>query len=465
MLDEFLSIFFTVIIRHGYMPKLLRNCTLIPVPKPGKDPSRSDNYRPIALAPNLSKVLEWSILLRFGSFLSTSDLQFGFKPGVSTDSCTGLLKNTIALHLYRDTKVYGCFLDASKAFDRVSHNTLFSILEKRGVPHLLLRFLWSWYKSQSCAVKWNACVSESFEVANGVRQGGVLSPILFTVYLDELLQRLTSLDIGCHVGHHYVGSLCYADDIALLAPSPSALRILLRECELFATEHNLQFNAAKTQLICFRSSPKVKFTGKFFFSGHLLEFSDTVTHLGHVLHCSLDDGPDIKRATLEMCKKANVVLSTFSACDPHVKTVLFSSHCLSLYGGVLWDISCNQIKSLEVAFNNILRRIWKLPRNCHTRILHKVARLDSVFNRLVSWSNRFSIKICQSKSALLRSTFSRFLTCTITPVGHNHYVGQKYQKIYFQEDVICADFVRFLRLKSTASDMDVEPMIYTICCD
>ena len=98
-------------------------------------------------------------------------------------------------------------------------------------------------------VKWNSCLSESFGVTNGVRQGGVLSPVLFTVYLEELLQRLTSLDIGCHVGHHYVGSLCYADDIALLAPSPSAaLRILLRECELFAIEHNLQFNAAKTQL-------------------------------------------------------------------------------------------------------------------------------------------------------------------------------------------------------------------------
>ena len=102
------------------------------------------------------------------------------------------------------------------------------------------------------------------------------------------------------------------------------------------------------QLIYFRSSPKVKSTGKFYFSGHLLDFSDTVTHLGHVLHYSLD-GPDIKRATLEMCKKANIVLSTSSACDPHVKTVLFSSHCLS-YGGVLWDITCNQIKSLEVAF-------------------------------------------------------------------------------------------------------------------
>ena len=93
----------------------------------------------------------------------------------------------------------------------------------------------------------------------------------------------------------------------LLAPSPSALRILLRECELFASDHNLIFNAAKTQLICFRSSPKVKCIGKFSFSGHLLEFSDTVTHLGHVLHCSLDASDDIKRATLEMCKKANIV--------------------------------------------------------------------------------------------------------------------------------------------------------------
>ena len=87
--------------------------------------------------------------------------------------------------------------------------------------------------------------------------------------------------------------------VVLLASSPSALRILLRECKLFATDHNLIFNAAKTQSVfdlhlCI---------GKFSFSGHLLKFSDTVTHLGHVLHCSLDDSNDIKRATLEMCKK------------------------------------------------------------------------------------------------------------------------------------------------------------------
>lgn len=303
-------------------------------------------------------------------------------------------------------------------------------------------------------------------MSNGVRQGGVLSPILFTVYVDELLQRLSSLDIGCHVGHQYVGSLCYADDIALLAPSPSALRILLKECELFAADHNLTFNAAKTQLICFRSSPKVKCVGKFLFSGQPLVFSDTVTHLGHVLHCSLDDSEDIKRATLEMCKKANIVLSTFSSCDPQVKTILFSSHCLSLYGGALWDISCSQLNSLEVAFNNILRRIWKLPKNCHTRILHKVAHLESLFNRVLHLTDQFSEKGLKSNSSLISESFMLFYNNVFTPTGSNRYCDRgKYVKFYYQEDLVCADFVRRLRINNSFRDPDTESMISTICCN
>ena len=62
-------------------------------------------------------------------------------------------------------------------------------------------------------------MSSPFGVFNGVRQGAVLSLILFTVYIDELLQRLSKLGIGCHFGHHFVGSLCYADDLSLLSPS------------------------------------------------------------------------------------------------------------------------------------------------------------------------------------------------------------------------------------------------------
>ena len=82
-----------------------------------------------------------------------------------------------------------------------------------------------------------------------VKVHGVLSPILFTVYIDDLLLELERQGIGCYWNKHFVGAVCYADDITLLAPSPSALRLMLNTCSSFATSHNLIFNADKIQLI------------------------------------------------------------------------------------------------------------------------------------------------------------------------------------------------------------------------
>ena len=73
------------------------------------------------------------------------------------------------------------------------------------------------------SIRWGALVSNSFSVANGVRQGGVLSPILFTLYIDDLLLDLKILGVGCFWNSFFAGALCYADDLTLLAHSPSAL--------------------------------------------------------------------------------------------------------------------------------------------------------------------------------------------------------------------------------------------------
>ena len=113
------------------------------------------------------------------------------------------------------------------------------------MPTPILQFLFSWCLSQILSVRWNSTLSSGFGVSNGVRQGGVLSPILFTVYIHELLTRLSSLGTGCFTDYHFVGALGYADDIALLTSSPSALRLLLSECEVFAREYDLAFNATR----------------------------------------------------------------------------------------------------------------------------------------------------------------------------------------------------------------------------
>ena len=116
-LTQPLSKLFPAMLRHDYVPKSLRDCVLQPILKPGKDPSDSDNYHPIASAPTLSNIFEWSILIDNRSVFATSTLQFGFKQGFSTQLCTGLIKNVIAQYNCNDSHVYGCFLDASKAFD------------------------------------------------------------------------------------------------------------------------------------------------------------------------------------------------------------------------------------------------------------------------------------------------------------------------------------------------------------
>jgi len=208
----------------------------------------------LLLLHTLSKVLEWSILLKYRSSFITSSLQFGFKQGFSSDLCTGLVKNVIVRYLFNDTNVYGCFLDASKAFERVDHSVLFEKLLSRNLPPAVVRLLLLWYTNQKLCVTWGFCSSEKFSISNGVRQGGVLSPIMFTVYLDDLLADLVKSGVGCFWNQHFVGAVCYADDVAILAPSPSALRHL-HICTEFAKSHSLVYNAAKTQFICFSQKP------------------------------------------------------------------------------------------------------------------------------------------------------------------------------------------------------------------
>ena len=87
----------------------------------------------------------------------------------------------------------GCFLDASKAFDMVDHGILFETLMNRGLPLPIFRFLLCWYGQQQRRVRWGDCFSEPFCVSKGVRQGSVLSPVLFSVYLDGLLEELSAI--------------------------------------------------------------------------------------------------------------------------------------------------------------------------------------------------------------------------------------------------------------------------------
>ena len=436
---------FTCLVRHGYMPQCLRDSILIPVLKKNRDVTCSSSYRPIALSSSLSKILEHLVLLKYSSLLHTSHLQFGFKPGSSTTLCTGTVKNIISRYINNGSSVHGCFLDATKAFDLVDHSLLFKKLIDRGLPLAVVRFLSCWYSSQKMRVCWDNLLSNSFSVSNGVRQGGVLSPILFSVYLDDLLCQLADSGAGCYWGHLFAGAVCYADDIVLLAPCPSALRIMLEICSSYAANHGLKFNAEKTQLICFHlrhCQPRIPIIQ---FNDTILHYTNEVVHLGHILTFDLNDRSDIIRVVKDLNRKANSILCIFHASDPFVKTFLVSSFCLSLYGCSLWSLSSPSIKLCEVALNKLIRKLWHLPSHSHTSIVHCVAHIDSISTMVFNRFNSLLSSSLSSSSTLVRSIFSASSHLVYSFVGFNFNYGSHYLSSYTSSDYYIGYTIRRLR--------------------
>ena len=94
-------------------------------------------------------------------------------------------------------------------------------------------------------------ISLSFRVSNGGKQGGVLSPVLFTIYMDELLERLKRSGLGCYIGHVFAGAFGYADDITLLAPTRSSMVRLLCIAQNFSAEYKFMINSTKSKLIIY----------------------------------------------------------------------------------------------------------------------------------------------------------------------------------------------------------------------
>ena len=146
-------------------------------------------------------------------------------------------------------------LDATKAFDKVSFTKLFALILKRDIPATILRVVLDLYTRQSVAASWNGCTSNPFSGTNGVRQGGVLSPILFNVYMDELIHKLKMTDVACHIGRQFTGAFYNADDLTLLSPNIRGLQKMLDVCDDFANEYSGKFIARKTVCMCFSRKP------------------------------------------------------------------------------------------------------------------------------------------------------------------------------------------------------------------
>ena len=183
---------------------------VIPIPKsePSDPVNKPENFRGITLSPIISQLFEHCIIDILYNFLHTSDNQFGFKKKLSYTHASFTMRQFIEHYVNNDSTVNVCLVDVSKAFDKVNHSLMFMKLMDRGVPISFIRLLDNWYRKMYSRIKWKNTLSTSFQLLCGVKQGGVLSPLLFTIYVDDLLLKLRKF--GCRMLGTVISAIMYA---------------------------------------------------------------------------------------------------------------------------------------------------------------------------------------------------------------------------------------------------------------
>ena len=137
----------------------------------------------------------------------------------------------------------------SSAFDKVMYDVLFQKLIKLGLPPSVIKLLCFWYLNSNVYVRWGMSTSFIFMLSAGIRQGGVLSPILFCIYVDCILKSLEYSKLGCWIGYVYIGCIMYADNLVLISSSVCELQRMFDPCADNLTEIGMQINSKKCAIL------------------------------------------------------------------------------------------------------------------------------------------------------------------------------------------------------------------------
>ena len=167
-----------------------------------------------------------------------------------------------------------------------------------------------WYSNKEFYIKWSNQLSSPFTVWKGVRQGSVLSPTLFNVFMDDLSSQLSSSFSGCYFNGHNFNHLFYADDTVLLSPSPHGLQELLDICQRYAVSCGIKYNVKKTKCMCIKPTSKNILVPDVFINGNVLKWVNEQEYLDVNLRNDQRDDTDINRHIRSTYVRGNILFNT-----------------------------------------------------------------------------------------------------------------------------------------------------------
>ena len=232
-------------------------------------------------------------------------------------------------------------------------------LISRNVPKILLDVIVFWYSHLICRVKWDGHFSEWFAVSAGVRQGGILSPDFYCLYVEDLIAILKSKNVGCHILSVFLAALIYANNMAILAPSVKGLCILLEACNDYCTDWDICLNARKSKLMYFGRRCNNLFEPSL--NGTTMEWVDKCSYLGFCLVSSKYFKCSVIDRIQKFYKCANAIFRIEGRSDNLTMLSLVKSHCVPIltYGiEIVEFLDASQRSKTRAAYNSLFRKIF-----------------------------------------------------------------------------------------------------------
>lgn len=243
---------FNNIYNTGSIPKDWLLSTIIMIPKKPNATSCKD-HRLISLMSHLLKIFLRIIHTRIFKRLEelSGDTQFGFKNGMGTREAVFCLNTLMQNCLDQRKEVFMCFIDYEKAFDTVKHDILIRHLHTANIYYNDVRIIKNLYWNQEARVQISQQdITEKFEVLRGVRQGCILSPMLFNLYVENIfLEALENVEAGIKINGIILNNLRYADDTVIMASSAEELQLILDRINDVGKRNGLIINIKKTKFM------------------------------------------------------------------------------------------------------------------------------------------------------------------------------------------------------------------------
>ena len=353
---------FNLMIIFSYVPKRFGEGLTIPIPKQDSlgNFTNLNDYRGITISPVISKIFEHCVLKTFSNYLGSSKQQFGFKRNVGCSQPVFLVRQTVEYFIKNDSTVNICTMDLSKAFDKVNIYGLFVKLIDRNVPACLVKLLKFWYTNSHMCIRWGNAISTFHNLQAGVRQGGVLSPTLFSIYVNDILDKLAKTHLGCYIKKQCLSILMYADDIIILTNSITDLQKIVNYCTEEFNLLDLSINCKKSA--CLRIGPRYKKECISITSnGSAIPWCKEIKYLGvfiaegKTFRCNFDSN------RVKFYRSFNCLYSKIGKSqNPSVILSLLTSYSLPvlLYGLDSVSTSTADMQRLNLAYNRSFMKIF-----------------------------------------------------------------------------------------------------------